>query len=80
MNIAEQIVSAIGKSDVFSLFGGYALVGEKMVRFPVGHQEMERRNVFGLVSDARYHYADGSRIIYRRPPVGDWTFTVTAPE
>lgn len=48
----------------FSLYGGYGMQNGEYVYFPLGVQEMEKRNKRGRVVKARYRYADGSELTY----------------
>lgn len=78
MTLAEQVKTAIGDSNTFTIYGGYCLVAGETVRFPTGVPELEKHNEKGQMSHARYIYADGSRLTYRRKP--DNEFTLTAGE
>jgi hypothetical protein len=61
----------------FSLHAGYGLKEGGYVRFPNGVQEMEKRNKNGRCTQARYRYADGSRLTYKYS-VARETYTLIA--
>ena len=65
MTIAETVIQAIGRSSVFTLYGGYALVGGGQIQFQQGHQLSERRNRNGRVTYALYQYADDSKVEFK---------------
>lgn len=66
--IAEQIATLLEDASTFTLYGGYAVVRGRTVRFQGGTPELEKRNDKGQMAHARYVYADGSRLTYRRKP------------
>lgn len=61
MTIASEVIKACEGKAAYTLYGGYAAgYDAKVVRFPGGHCEFEKRNEKGRVIKARYQYADGS--------------------
>lgn len=64
--IADGVKTAVEGASAFTLYGGYAThqLSGHTVRFPVGVQQAERRNVNGRVTYAKYVYADGSTLEY----------------
>mgnify|MGYP001557512689 CR=1 FL=1 len=66
MSIASRIATVAKEAAAVTFCGGYAqMYNGKIERFPTGHQEAEKRNGNGRCTMARYHYADGSRLIFR---------------
>ena len=80
MSIASSIKAIIEQEcpSCFSLYAGYGMHGGSYVHFPTGVQEMETRNKKGQCSSARYRYADGSTLTYKR--LQDNQYTLTAKE
>lgn len=70
MTIAQQVKETIESQcpGTFSLYAGYGMVNGAYVRWPTGMQEKETRNDKGQYSMARYRYADGSTLTYKRKP------------
>lgn len=66
--IADKVISVIGESSVFTLYGGYCVKDGNKISFPKGHLEFEKRNERGQVLIARMRYADNSILIYTRKP------------
>ena len=60
--IAGNIIDKIDPYGTYTLYGGYALQGEKTIRFPGGIQLKEKRNDKGRCTLALYQYADDSQI------------------
>ena len=84
MTIASRIAAAVQGASAITLYGGYCMKlndkgGWDTVRFPTGHQEIERRNPQGRCTMARYHYADGSRLVFRWNEARGGSYTVEAP-
>lgn len=65
MTIASDIAEKVAYASAVTLYGGYA-IGEtgNRIMFPTGHMELEKRNANGRVIAARFHYADGSRLLF----------------
>ena len=70
MTIAQQVKEIIESQcpGTFSLYAGYGMAAGEHVRWPTGVQEKETRNDKGQCSMARYRYADGSTLTYKRKP------------
>jgi hypothetical protein len=76
--IAEHIASVAPTCSAVTLYGGYGMRGAgEYVRWPIGHQEAERRNDKGRCTYARYHYADGSVLEFRYSDRGGATYRAT---
>ena len=73
MTIAQQVADLLKDCSTFTIYGGYALTPTGQVSFPTGVQELETRNRQGQVEHARYIYADGSRLTYKREPDNGFT-------
>jgi hypothetical protein len=66
MSIASQIMHAVDECTAVSLYSGYGVNADgSTVRFPVGVNELEKRNDNGRTTQARYVYADGSRLTFK---------------
>ena len=70
MTIAEQVKEMIEAQcpGTFSLYAGYGMANGEYIRWPTGVREQETRNDKGQCSMARYSYADGSTLTYKRKP------------
>lgn len=85
MTIAERIADLVRGASAVTLYGGYCTRlndkgGFDTVRFPTGHQEAERRNPQGRCTMARYHYADGSRLVFRWNETRGASYTAEGPK
>lgn len=76
-NIAQQTADACVNASVFTLYGAYATVSGRTVVLAQGVQELEKRNEKGQCSHARYLYADGSRLTYKRKANNGFSLTAT---
>lgn len=67
MTIADNVKQTIMEkcAVTFSISCGYGIANGKTVHFPVGAQELEKRNKNGRVIHSRYRYADNSTLAYR---------------
>lgn len=79
MNIASKIKTLLDANyfTCFSLYAGYAMIGNRQVRFPLGVPQFQKSNKNGRVTKAKYLYADGSMIQYTYGEISErYTITV----
>jgi predicted SnoaL-like aldol condensation-catalyzing enzyme len=60
MTIAERVIGLSITAESCTFYGGYAVIDGKLVSFPTGFKEAEKRGKNGHLMMERYRYADNS--------------------
>jgi hypothetical protein len=74
MTIAERVIRLSITAGACTFYGGYAVIDDKLVSFPTGFKEAEKRSKNGHLMMERYRYADNSVLEVRWDDVEGRTF------